>query len=132
MKAFLLLLVACLIGLVGCGQPMPKPLYELPNADADRGRQAMAEYGCAACHTIPGVTNADATVGPSLAGWAKRGSIAGHFPNTPENLVAWIQNPQQMSPGSIMPNVGVPAETARDMSVYLYTLQRNPSHFPWW
>jgi cytochrome c2 len=111
---------------------MAEPLYTIPGGDANRGRQAVADYGCAACHTIPGITGADATVGPSLAGWAKRRAIAGHFPNTPQNLVAWIQNPQQMSPGSIMPNTGVSEATARDISAYLYTLQRNPSHFPWW
>jgi len=92
----------------------------------------MTEYGCTACHTIPGVTDADATVGPSLAGWAKRNSIAGHFPNTPENLIPWLQEPQKMAPGTIMPNMGVTEATARDMSAYLYTLDRNPSHFPWW
>jgi cytochrome c2 len=91
----------------------------------------MVEFGCPACHTIPGVTNADANVGPSLAGWAKRGSIAGKFPNTPEVLVAWIQDPQSMVPGSIMPDVGVPEAVARDMSLYLYTLQRNPTQVPW-
>src|SRR5829696_8505914 len=106
--AVLLTLAICWIAQAGCTQPMPKPLYEIPGGDPDRGRQAMTEYGCTACHTIPGVTNGNATVGPSLAGWAKRGSIAGHYPNTPENLVAWIQDPQQMSPGSLMPDVGVP------------------------
>jgi cytochrome c len=91
----------------------------------------MTEYGCIACHTIPGVTRADATVGPPLTGWAKRASIAGEFPNTPENLIAWIQDPQAMNPGSIMPDVGVPDAVARDMSAYLYTLKWNPAEPPW-
>jgi cytochrome c2 len=97
--------------------------YEIPDGDADRGRLAMREYGCSACHTIPGVTRADATVGPPLTGWAERAAIAGQFPNTPEYLIAWLQDPQRMAPGSIMPDVGVPEATARDMSAYLYTLQ---------
>jgi cytochrome c2 len=129
--AFWLLFLLSLLFVNGCTQPQPKPLYEIPGGDVDRGRQAMTEYGCTACHVIPGVTNADANVGPSLAGWAKRGSIAGKFPNTPEVLVAWIQEPQRMAPGSIMPDVGVPEEVARDMSLYLYTLRRNPSQVPW-
>jgi len=111
---------------------MAEPTYEIPGADPDRGRQAIRDYGCTACHTIPGVTNADATVGPPLAGWAKRASIAGHYPNTPENLIAWLEAPQQMAPGSIMPDTGLSEATARDISAYLYTLQRNPSHFPYW
>lgn len=100
-----------------------RPPYEIPGSDAARGRQAMTEYGCAACHTIPGVTRADATVGPPLTEWSTRTVIAGEFPNTPEYLVKWIADPQQLIPGSIMPDVGVPEVVARDMSAYLYTLQ---------
>jgi cytochrome c2 len=101
----------------------PRTKYDIPGGDAERGRQAMAEYGCPACHTIPGVTRADATVGPPLTGWAERGSIAGEFPNTPDYLLTWLQDPQLMIPGSIMPDVGVPEPVARDMSAYLYTLR---------
>jgi len=128
-----LIFVACLLPEVGCSQqPMGESLYTIAGGDPNRGRQEITEYGCASCHTIPGVTDADATVGPSLAGWARRNSIAGHYPNTPENLIPWLQAPQQMSPGSIMPNMGISEAAARDISAYLYTLQRNPSHFPWW
>lgn len=124
-------LCVALMLLTACTQPQPRALYAIDGADLDRGRQAMVEYGCPACHTIPGVTDADASVGPSLAGWAKRASIAGQYPNTPEILIRWIQDPQVMAPGSLMPDVGVPEQTARDMSLYLYTLQRNPSQLPW-
>jgi cytochrome c len=129
----LLLLMACLALATSCSVlAEPQPVYDIPGGDADRGRQSMTEYGCIACHTIPGVTRADATVGPPLTGWAKRASIAGEFPNTPENLIAWIQDPQTMRSGSIMPDVGVPEEVARDMSAYLYTLQKNSADLPWW
>lgn len=107
------------------------PTYNIPGADANRGRQAMTEYGCIACHTIPGVTRADASVGPPLTGWAKRSSIAGEFPNKPEYLIAWIQDPQKLRPGTIMPDVGVPEVVARDMSAYLYSLKQNPVSYPW-
>lgn len=118
--------------LAGClARAEPQTTYEIPGGNPDLGRQAMTEYGCNACHTIPGVTRADATVGPPLTGWAERASIAGRFPNSPENLIAWIQDPQQMLPGSIMPDVGVPDVVARDMAAYLYTLQRKPSGWPW-
>jgi cytochrome c len=117
-----LLFILMLTG--GCGVPLNlQAAYDIPGADPDRGRQAMAEYGCIACHTIPGVTRADATVGPPLTGWAQRVTIAGAFPNQPEHLIAWLQDPQQMMPGSVMPDVGVPEAVARDMSAYLYTLQ---------
>lgn len=118
----------------GCGARVndARPSYEIPGGDADRGRQAMTEYGCVACHTIPGVTRANATVGPPLTGWRARAVIAGEFPNTPAYLIKWIVDPQVMIPGSIMPDVGVPEVVARDMSAYLYTLHRNPVVLPWW
>jgi cytochrome c2 len=118
--------------LMGCmAQAEPPTSYAVPGGNPDLGRQAMVEYGCPACHTIPGVTRADATVGPPLTGWAERAAIAGQFPNQPEYLMRWIQDPQQMIPGSIMPDVGVPEVVARDMSAYLYTLESKPSGWPW-
>jgi cytochrome c2 len=129
----LLLLLAYLMLITSCGPRIsPRAAYDIPGGDADRGRQEMAEYGCAACHTIPGVTRADATVGPPLTGWVERAAIAGRFPNTPEYLLKWLQDPQQMIPGSIMPDMGVPEPVARDMSAYLYTLHQNPAGLPWW
>lgn len=94
----------------------------VPVADPDRGRVAFVEYGCPACHTIPGVTGARAHVGPPLEGWAERRYIAGRLPNTPENLVTWIMSPQAVDPGNAMPDVGVPEVIARDMAAYLYAL----------
>ena len=131
--AGLLVCVACVSWMAACSMEVVEqpPVHHIDGADSERGKQAMTEYGCAACHTIPGVRRADATVGPSLAGFAKRNSIAGQFPNQPQYLINWIQNPQSMVPGSIMPDVGVPEAVARDMSEYLYTLQHNPAHPPW-
>src|SRR5690606_21805350 len=49
---------------------------------ARRGRTILAsgQYGCAACHTIPGVRGARGIVGPSLVGFADRPFIAGRLP----------------------------------------------------
>lgn len=94
----------------------------IPVSSPQRGQAALVEYGCAACHTIPGVTRATATVGPPLTGWSDRRFIAGRLPNTPENLVTWIMSPQAVAPGSAMPDVGVPEVVARDMADYLYLL----------
>jgi len=125
-------LAACLLVMTGCGAQAKQPTkIEVPNGDADRGRQAIAEYGCGSCHTVPGITRADATVGPPLTAWAERASIAGEFPNRPEYLVAWIHDPQAMLPGSIMPNTGVSVETAQDIAAYLYTLHSNTAQLAW-
>src|SRR4051794_26807905 len=39
----------------------------ITGGDLDRGRTAMSQQGCGACHEIPGVANATGKVGPSLA-----------------------------------------------------------------
>jgi cytochrome c2 len=97
----------------------------VPGGDAERGRQTLGDYGCHACHTIPGVPEADAMVGPPLTDWAQRRYIAGLLPNTPENLVKWLRYPQDVEPGTVMPNMDVTEQDARDMAAYLYTLGDN-------
>ena len=91
--------------------------------DAERGKALMRAYGCGTCHTIPGVRGANATVGPDLAGIANRAYVGGVLPNTPENLMRWIQNPQAADEKSAMPNLGVSETDARHLAAYLYTLR---------
>lgn len=92
-----------------------------PEGDPQRGRVAIEHYGCGACHTIPGVRNANARVGPRLDGFEEQSFIAGMLINTPENLTRWIQNPQEINPGTAMPDLGVSEEEARHIAAYLYT-----------
>jgi cytochrome c1 len=94
----------------------------IPGASVERGRQSLAGFGCGACHTIDGVTAAHGLVGPPLTGVASRSIIAGELPNTPENMVRWIRNPQAVEPNTAMPNLQVTEQVARDMVAYLYTL----------
>jgi cytochrome c len=91
--------------------------------DPDRGRTAIATFGCGSCHTIPGIATAKGTAGPPLFFWSKRTFIAGEVPNTPDFLVRWIEVPQAIEPGTAMPNLGVPEGDARDIAAYLYTLR---------
>jgi cytochrome c1 len=94
----------------------------IPGASVERGRQSLAGFGCGACHTIDGVTAAHGLVGPPLSGVASRSIIAGELPNTPDNMVRWIRNPQAIEPNTAMPNLQVTEQVARDMVAYLYTL----------
>src|SRR5438093_1229200 len=66
---------------------------------------------------------ASGRVSPSLAGVASRAVIAGRLANTPDNLIRWIRDPQGVSPGTVMPNMGVGETDARDIAAYLYTLR---------
>lgn len=97
---------------------------EVPGGDPARGAAAIRAYGCDACHTVPGIATADSLTGPPLNGWAERKYIVGKFPNDPDYLIPWIRFPQSYVPGSAMPNMGVTEQDARDISAYLYTLDR--------
>jgi cytochrome c1 len=104
------------------GEPV-MPQYVIVGADAQQGPSAIQRYGCGSCHTIPGVSGAVGLVGPSLDHFGSHSYIAGQYPNVPENLVAWIENPQMMVPGNAMPNLAVSDASARDIAAYLYTLR---------
>ncbi len=69
------------------------------------------------------MTGSDTAVGPPLAGFAQRSTIAGHAPNTRRHLVDWIREPQRLRPGSAMPDVGVSAADAEDIAAYLESLR---------
>jgi cytochrome c2 len=73
-------------------------------------------YGCGSCHEIPGVPGAAAKVGPPLEGLLQRASLSGDLPNTPENLVRWIEHPQSHRPGTLMPEMNVTKSDARDVA----------------
>jgi mono/diheme cytochrome c family protein len=90
--------------------------------DPRRGKLALEQYACAACHIIPGVIAQPGRVGPTLAGMGGRSIVAGLKPNTPEGMIEWIRHPDKVSPGTAMPDMGVGEQDARDMAAYLATL----------
>jgi cytochrome c1 len=61
-------------------------------------------------------------IGPPLAGFARRASIAGMLPNTPEQLLNWLRAPQSLKPGNAMPDLGLSDADARDIAAYLYLI----------
>jgi cytochrome c1 len=93
------------------------------NGNPQDGKQLIQSFGCGSCHTIPGIHTAQGVVGPPLMFFARRTMIAGELPNSPENLVRWIENPAAVEPKTAMPNLGVTDEQARDIASYLYTLR---------
>lgn len=92
-------------------------------ADARRGSEALIQYACVTCHSIPGVVGSQSPVGPSLEKMASRAFIAGVLPNTPENMVRWLRDPPGVAPQTLMPNLAVAERDARDIAAYLYTLK---------
>lgn len=91
--------------------------------DLARGREALHQYACTACHIVPGLTGSSPHVGPSLEGFAGRSLIAGTLANTPDNRVLWILQTHKVKPGTAMPEMGVTPQDARDMAEYLGTLR---------
>ena len=91
--------------------------------EVEQGRAAFVGYGCHTCHSVGDIRQANARVGPRLDGFADQRIIAGRLPNNPPNLVRFIQNPQEVSPGSAMPNMNVSDEDAAAIAAYLHSLQ---------
>ena len=110
--------------LLACCNREEKQSAELSSGgDVDRGKEAIARYGCNSCHNIPGIKGPKGMVGPPLDHMASRSFIAGKFPNNPQTMIDWLQNPPKYDPQSAMPNLGVTPADSRDMAAYLYTLK---------
>ena len=90
-------------------------------ASGPPGLAVFQQNGCGGCHTIQGVQSATGKVGPPLARIARRAYLGGVLPNTRENMLRWIQTPQEFEPGSAMPNLGISEAEARDIVAYLYS-----------
>jgi cytochrome c oxidase subunit 2 len=87
-------------------------------ADTTEGAQLFLQKGCIGCHSL------DATkpmgVGPNLAGVGTRTKIAaGWLENTDANLQKWIQHPQEVKTGVLMPNLGLTDAEAQALVAYL-------------
>jgi cytochrome c oxidase subunit 2 len=93
-----------------------------PQGEAAEGRTLFAARACVGCHTIRGVSAG--VLGPDLTHFGSRRTIAaGILPNTPENLAAWIRDPQAIKPGAKMPDLGLTPEQARSIAAYLAALK---------
>jgi cytochrome c len=96
---------------------------ELTGGNPHRGAEAIRRYGCKSCHSIPGISGANALVGPPLSGIASRSYIAGVLVNKPDNMITWLRNPPAVDDKTAMPNMGVTEKDARDIAAYLYELR---------
>jgi mono/diheme cytochrome c family protein len=100
-----------------------EPATESAPYSKGRAKITLRQYACDSCHIIEGVVGSVSYAGPVLVDWSKRKYIAGTVPNTHENLVRWIRDPQAMSPGTLMPDLDVAEAHAREMATYLMQLE---------
>ena len=100
-------------------QPGRDPAESTPR----RGRDIFMQTRCAGCHAVRG-TDAAAQIAPDLTHIATRSTLgAGTLPNTPENLAAWIRDPQRVKPGNQMPPNPLTDDDLQALVAYLETLR---------
>jgi mono/diheme cytochrome c family protein len=85
--------------------PTPPPPPTPPPAGPEQGQQLFGQV-CATCHIADDFPQGGA-VGPDLTGLgAKEQTDVVGIPVTQEDLVAWVNDPQAIKPGSPMPAKG--------------------------
>lgn len=122
-RVALVLVAAAATVACGTGQSAAYDAATIAHGSPGRGHDLIMQYGCGSCHTIPGIPGAVSTVAPSLVGIASQSYIGGVLTNTPDHLREWIMDPPKVDSNTAMPNLGVTAQDARDISAYLYTLR---------
>lgn len=93
----------------------------MTGGDPARAPLMIRRYGCAGCHTIPGIPGGDGQVGGPLKDIRHRVYVGGVLRNSADNLVRWIVAPQVFSPRTAMPATGISDAEARDVAAYLYS-----------
>jgi len=89
---------------------------------AAEGKLAFEHTACVNCHTVTG-TSAKGKFGPDLTHLASRDTIAsGTIKNTPQNLRQWIDDPDSMKPGSLMPKMNLSSHELDAITAYLASL----------
>jgi cytochrome c oxidase subunit 2 len=88
-----------------------------------KGRATFLSLSCVNCHTVSG-TSAAGTFGPDLSHLMSRDTLgSGVIPNTPENLRAWVKDPQAIKPGNLMPNMQLNSRELDEVVAYLSALK---------
>jgi cytochrome c oxidase subunit 2 len=87
------------------------------------GRRVFETTACVNCHAIAG-TAAIGTFGPDLTHLMSRQTIAsGAAENTEAQLKLWIENPDAIKPGSLMPAMKLSSRDSDALVAYLRTLR---------
>lgn len=111
------------LAVTACGGPMTRT-QQVADGDPSIGQRLVRDYGCVSCHVVPGVSSgAPSYVGPPLDHWGQRSYIAGALTNNQENLVRWIMDPQEVEPGTAMPDLDVTEQDATNIAAYLLSLE---------
>lgn len=86
------------------------------------GRRVFEQQACINCHAVRG-TVATGRFGPDLTHLMSRETLAsGALPNTPDNLVRWIADPDSFKSGVLMPPMHLTDRQNQQIAAYLTTL----------
>lgn len=100
-------------------QPAPPP----SSVEAEKGAGLFMEKNCVNCHSIEGLMTRG-RVAPDLTHVGSRTTLAaGTIPNTPENLARWLNNPQSVKKGVLMPDIGLDTDQIAYLTAYLEGLK---------
>jgi cytochrome c oxidase subunit II len=101
--------------------PVAQPSVAEPSEVA--GKRVFETTACVNCHAVAG-TSATGSFGPDLTHLMSRHTIAaGAAENTADNLRLWIQNPDAIKPGSLMPAMQLGKADLDALVRYLETLR---------
>ena len=93
------------------------------DASVTDGRRVFTTNACVNCHTVTG-TGARGRFGPDLTHLMSRDTLAsGAAPNNPGYLRLWVQNPDAIKPGALMPAMNLSDEDLDRVTAYLLTLR---------
>ena len=94
-----------------------------PTPNTQAGAQLYARLGCPVCHAMS-QPNASGKVGPDLTHFGSRQLIAGGvLSNTPVHLTRWLNDPDQVKPGTRMPKYPLNATQVASLTRYLEGLK---------
>jgi len=82
-------------------------------AFAQSGEELYNTRGCASCHEI------QAAGCPDLTALKEDDKVAGVLDVTPENISKWLENPQEVKPGTAMPPSGLNEEQRLELANWL-------------
>jgi cytochrome c oxidase subunit 2 len=100
-----------------------KPADKIKNASLLEDQKFFLSQSCVNCHRVDG-TSAQGSYAPDLTHLMSRQTLAsGLYPNTPENLRKWVDNPQKLKPGCLMPAFGLSTREQDQIVRYLQSLQ---------
>ncbi len=91
-------------------------------AAAKAGERIYMTSACTTCHAIAGYSSG--YIGPNLTHFGSRHTFAGStLINSPQNVAAWIENPQALKPGAQMPALGLRGRELSELVAYLESLK---------